>query len=108
MVEYNIQLDLLFSSLSDPTRRDIISRVAQTEQTVNQIAERYKMSLAAVSKHLKILEKAHLITKRHNGREHIISAQPKALKTVHDYVSQYEKLWNDRFDALDKLLKEEQ
>jgi DNA-binding transcriptional ArsR family regulator len=108
MVEYNMQLDLVFSSLSDPTRRDIIRRVSLAEQTVNQIAEQYKMSLAAVSKHIKILEKAKLITKRQNGREHIISAEPKALKTAYDYIKQYEKLWNDRFDRLEQVLKEEQ
>jgi DNA-binding transcriptional ArsR family regulator len=106
MVECSIQLDLVFSSLADPTRRDIICRVSVVEQSVNQIAERYKMSLAAVSKHIKILEKAKLIKKQRCGREHIISAEPEALKEAYDYVRQYEQLWIDRFDRLEQILKE--
>lgn len=106
MVEYNIQLDLVFSSLADPTRRDIFWRVSQREHTISEIAENYKMSFAAISKHLKVLEKAKLIAKRQKGRQQIISAELTTLKSVEDYLSQYEKLWNKRFDALDKILKE--
>lgn len=104
MVEYSMQLDLVFNSLANPTRRDIFQRVSNNEQTVGQIAEHYKMSFAAISKHLKILEKAKLISKRRNGRQHIVTAEPAALKSVQDYLVQYEQLWNTRFDALEELL----
>jgi DNA-binding transcriptional ArsR family regulator len=104
MVEYNVQLDLIFSSLADPTRRDIFQRVTGSEQTISQIAEHYKMSFAAVSKHLKILEKAKLISKRKNGRQQLVIAQPTSLKTIEDYLNQHEQLWNKRFDVLEQLL----
>lgn len=107
MVEYPIQLDLVFNSLANPTRRDILQRVTNSEQTVSEIAAQYKMSFAAISKHLKILEKAKLISKRRNGRQHIVTAQPSALRSVQDYLDQYEKLWDKRFDALEELLNKE-
>jgi len=107
MVEYSLSLDLIFNSLADPTRRDIFQRVSKREHTVNEIASRYKMSLAAVSKHLKILENARLIRKQRNGRRQIITASPETLSSVQDYLAQYEHLWSERFNALDKYLKKE-
>lgn len=104
MVEYSIKLDLVFNSLSNPTRRDIFKRVSNNQLTVGEIAAPYKMSFAAISKHLKILENAKLITKRRNGRQHIVTAQPASLKSVQDYLGQYEKLWNKRLDDLEELL----
>ena len=104
MVEYNAQLDLIFSSLADPTRRDIFQRVTGSEQTISEIAEHYKMSFAAISKHLKILEKARLISKRKNGRQQLVIAEPTTLKSIDQYLAKHEQLWNIRFDALDKLL----
>jgi DNA-binding transcriptional ArsR family regulator len=108
MVEYSLQLDLIFGSLADPTRRDMIQRLTGCEQSISQIAKHYKMSLAAVSKHLKVLEKAHLISRRRKGRQQIVTAQPESMKTVQSYIEQYEALWNTRFDALEKLLKEKE
>jgi DNA-binding transcriptional ArsR family regulator len=107
MVEYPLQLDLVFNSLANPTRRDILQRVTNGEQTVSEIAEHYKMSFAAISKHLKILEKAKLISKRRNGRQHIVTAQLAALQGVQEYLDRYEQLWNKRFDALEELLNKE-
>lgn len=107
MVEYSLNLDLVFGSLADPTRRDIFKRVARKEQTVSEVAKHYKMSLAAISKHLKIMERAKLIQKRQEGRQQLITATPATLKSVQDYVAQYEKLWNERFDALEIYLKKE-
>lgn len=104
MVEYNTQLNLIFSSLADPTRRDIFQRVIGKEQTISEIAEHYQMSFAAISKHLKILEKARLISKRRQGRQQLVSAEASALKDVQEYLAQYEVLWNKRFDNLEKLL----
>jgi DNA-binding transcriptional ArsR family regulator len=107
MVEYPMNLDLIFSSLADPTRRDIFQRVTGSELSVNEIALHYKMSLAAVSKHLKILEQAKLIIKHRKGRQQLVKAAPSTLKSVQDYLSQYEQLWNERFDSLEDYLKKE-
>lgn len=107
MVEYSLRLDLIFNSLANPTRRDIFQRVIREDQTVGQIAEHYKMSLAAVSKHLKIMEKAMLISNRRKGRQHIVTAEPTTLITVQEYLVQYEKLWEKRLDSLEELLKKE-
>ncbi|MGF7228724.1 MAG: ArsR/SmtB family transcription factor [Candidatus Saccharibacteria bacterium] len=108
MVEYAAQLDLVFGSLADPTRRDIFKRVTIAELSVGDIAGHYKMSLAAISKHLKILEQAKLIRKRRNGRQQLVVAVPITLRDVQSYLAQYEQLWNQRFDVLEELLKEEQ
>ena len=104
MVEYTAQLDLVFGSLADPTRRDIFQRVSGHERSVGEIAQHYKMSFAAVSKHLKVLERANLISKRRNGRQQLVLARPKALKNIEDYLSDYEQVWDSRFDALEELL----
>jgi DNA-binding transcriptional ArsR family regulator len=108
MVEYNVELDQVFATLADATRRDIFRRVTGSEQTIGEIAEHYAMSLAAVSKHLKIMEKARLIRKRKEGRLHYVTARPETLHRIESYLADYETLWNYRFDVLDKLLKEEQ
>lgn len=105
MVEYALDLDSVFGSLADPTRRDILRRVAGRELSVSEIAADYKLTFAAVSKHLKILERAKLIVKRRVGKQQFVQASPAALKDVSEYLRQYEKLWNARFDALDDYLK---
>lgn len=105
MVEYTLSLDTIFSSLADPIRRDILNRVRYGELNVTEIASPYAISLAAISKHLKILERAQLITKRKQGKEQLVTISPAALKQADDYIEQYASLWNDRFDRLDTLLK---
>lgn len=106
MVECNSNLDMIFDSLSDPTRRDILERVMGNELTVGEIALPYDMSLAAVSKHLKILQRAKLIVKRRRGKQQLVQAQPQAASEAVDYLQHYRELWNQRFDALEELLKE--
>lgn len=108
MVEYAMNLDNVFSSLADPIRRDILRRVSVSELTVNQVASAYDVSLAAISKHLKVLEKACLIRKRKEGKQHIVTLSPGAFKDVSEYLKYYEDLWNARFDALEAFLQEEQ
>ncbi|HEY6736109.1 MAG TPA: metalloregulator ArsR/SmtB family transcription factor [Candidatus Saccharimonadia bacterium] len=107
MVEYNAYLDSLFGSLADPIRRDILRRLIDAQYTVSQIAQDYDVSLAAISKHLSVLEKGKLIIKQRQGREQVVSIAPTALKDASDYLAQYEALWNGRFDALDTILKEQ-
>jgi len=106
MVEYNIYLNGLFGSLADPVRRDILSRLTKAAYSVSQLASNYDISLAAVAKHLKVLEKAKLVTKTRNGNEQIVSIAPEALHDVAVYLQPYEELWSKRFNAVDKLLKE--
>ena len=107
MVEYTLPLDNIFGSLADPTRRDILARLQLGQLNVSEIAEPYDMSLAAVSKHLKILEQAKLIMKRRKGKEQIVSLEPAAIMQAADYFKQYQQMWADRFDRLDAYLQEE-
>lgn len=105
MVEYTLQLDSIFSSLADATRRDILRRVLQAELSISEIAEPYDMSLAAISKHIKILEKARLIMKRRHGKQQLITADPTTLQQATEYLYNYQTLWTDRHDVLEELLK---
>lgn len=108
MVNYQIsrptQTDLIFSSLADPTRREILVRLASRPHTVSEIAKPYKISMPAISKHLKVLEKAKLIKREKQGREHTIFLRPEKLKTVEEYISFYRKFWNTQFDLLEVFL----
>ncbi len=109
MVEY--ELDSVFRSLADPTRRDILERVSlsKSELSVSEIADAYhrQMSLAAVSKHLQVLEKAGLVTKRRDGKQIFVALCPPAFKSASEYLQQYKNLWEERFDRLEEILKEE-
>lgn len=104
MVEYNFSLDLIFGSLADPTRRDILQRVSQKQLSVNEIAYPYELSLAAVSKHLKILEKAKLIVKRRKGKQQLVSLSPYALKDAAEFMDYYKQFMEMRMDSLEEYL----
>lgn len=108
MVEYTYQLDSVFSSLADPTRRDIISRVASREYSVGELVAHYHVSFAAISKQLKVLEDACLIHKRKEGRKHMVSLAPGALRSADEYLEQYRQMWQGRYDKLETLLNEEE
>lgn len=99
MVEYKIHIDEIFSALSDPIRRDIIDRTMDGELTVNQVALEYDISLAAISKHLKVLTEAGLVTKRKDGRYNFISANRAGMREAVHYLQQYEQLWSERIDG---------
>lgn len=107
MVEREAYLDNIFGSLADPIRRDILQRLISAQYTVSQLAQNYEISLAAVAKHLNVLEKARLVVKQRRGKEQVVSIAPSALHDASDYLARYEALWNQRFDALDKILKED-
>lgn len=107
MVEQSFYLDNIFSSLADPTRRDILQRLIDARYTVSQLAEQYDISFAAVAKHLTVLEKARLIRKQRKGREQVVSIVPQAVKDANYYLKQYEALWSDRFNKIDTILKED-
>lgn len=108
MVEYALRLDSIFGSLADPTRRDILRRVTRSELTVSEIAAVYDMSMAAVSKHLKILERARLITKRRKGRLHLVSSRPAALEEAAEYLGWYRGFMETNLDSLDAYLRKEE
>jgi DNA-binding transcriptional ArsR family regulator len=107
MVEYSLHLDSIFGSLADATRRDILRRAAKNELSVNEIAAPYNMSLAAISKHLKILEKANLIIKHRRGKQQFVQLSPLAFKDATEYLHSYKAIWADRFDSLEEYLKED-
>lgn len=106
MVEYTLQLDSVFGSLSDPVRRDILLRVSKCELSVGEVVRHYDISFAAVSKHLKVLERARLINKRKEGRKYMVALRPETLKEADEYLEQYRRMWQSRYDKLDSLLKE--
>jgi len=108
MVEYTNDLDLIFASLADSTRRDILGSLKFSEQTISEIAARYSMSFAAIAKHIKVLEKANLIIKKKKGRQQMVAANYSSLKAVEDYLKAYEHLWNERLDRLDQILTKEE
>ena len=98
-------LSATFSALADPTRRAILSRLAAGEATVTQLAEPFKMSLPAVSKHLKVLERAGLITQGREAQWRPRRIQAAPLKDVSAWVERYRDLWEERLNRLDDYLK---
>lgn len=107
MVECNAPLDLVFHSFADATRRDILRRLSQAEQTISQLAKPYAMSLAAISKHVGVLERAGLVSKRRAGKEKLVRLVPATIQAAEAHLSEYEKIWAARFDALENLLSQE-
>lgn len=107
MVEYQTQLDSIFGSLSDTTRRDILRRVAGQELSVGEIAQPYEISLAAVSKHLVVLEKARLVTKRREGKLQVVALSPTALTDASEHLERYRSIWESRLDRLETYLEKQ-
>jgi DNA-binding transcriptional ArsR family regulator len=94
----------VFQAIADPTRREIISMLAQNPQNINTIADRFPTSRVAISKHLKILAECGLVIVQQQGRERICEAQPEKLREVADWVEQYRQFWNEKLDSLEKYL----
>jgi len=107
MVEYTPTLDSIFSSLADPTRRDILRRVSTRQLSVGEIALPYDLTFAAISKHLKVLERARLIIKKRRGKEQIVRIAPQALQQADDYLEFYRQFWEERLDSLEDYLNKE-
>lgn len=99
-------LSQTLSALADPTRRAIVARLNTGDATVSEIAEPIKMSLPGVSKHLKVLEKAGLIRRSKEAQWRRCHLNPAPLKQVADWVEDYKRQWNERFDNLDAYLAE--
>jgi DNA-binding transcriptional ArsR family regulator len=95
-----------FSALADPTRRAILARLALGETSVSELAEPFDMSLPAVSKHLKVLERAGLIARGREAQWRPCRLEPTPLKEIDDWIEHYRKFWEQSFDRLDQYLRE--
>lgn len=108
MVKSNAaRLDTVFHALSDATRRSILRDVAAKEKTVGEVARPYRMSLAAVSKHLNVLESAELIARERRGSFQIVRLRAQSLRPAEEWLAFYEKFWNRQIDALQSYLEGE-
>lgn len=100
------RLNATFSALADPTRRAMLARLALGETSVSELARPFDMSLPAISRHLKVLERAGLIVRGREAQWRPCRIEPDALKGVDDWLESYRRLWDERFDRLDDYLKE--
>lgn len=100
------ELNRAFAALADPTRRAIIARLASGEATVMELAEPFAMTQPAISKHLKVLEGAGLISRGRAAQTRPCRLEPAQLKEVAQWITAYRNLWEDSFDRLDDFLKE--
>lgn len=100
-------LDQTLIALADPTRRAILQRLSRGEARVTELAQPFAMSLNAVSKHIRMLERARLVRRRRAGREHILSLDPEPLDEAGAWIAAQRAAWTSRLDALDALLQAE-
>jgi DNA-binding transcriptional ArsR family regulator len=99
------ELSVTFAALADPTRRAILARLAQGEATVLELAEPFQLSLPAVSKHLKVLQKAGLISQGRRAQWRPCRLEPARLKDASDWIDNYRAIWEERFGRLDEYLR---
>jgi DNA-binding transcriptional ArsR family regulator len=100
------QLSVTFAALADPTRRAILARLAQGEVSVTELAKPFDLSLPGVSKHLKVLQRAGLITQGRNAQWRPCRLEGAALKDAADWVGEYRRFWDESFERLDEYLAE--
>jgi DNA-binding transcriptional ArsR family regulator len=100
------RLDATFAALADPTRRAILARLASGQATVTELAEPFAMTQPAISKHLKVLERAGLIARGREAQWRPCRIEPKALKSVDDWLEGYRRFWEERLDRLEDYLRE--
>ena len=105
MVEYQRRLDDVFHALADPTRRSMLRSLAARERTVGELAGPFDMSLAAASKHVRMLERAGLVRRTVQGRTHYCRLNPRPLAGARDWLDFYERFWVQGLDALETLLR---
>jgi DNA-binding transcriptional ArsR family regulator len=102
------RLSIIFSALADPTRRAILARLAEGDATVTELSEPFSISLPAISRHLKVLERAGLISRSRSAQWRSSSLEADTLREVIDWVEPYRELWDERLDRLDAHLKQMQ
>jgi DNA-binding transcriptional ArsR family regulator len=100
-------MNSIFHALGDGTRRQMLRDLASGERTVSELAKPFAMSLAAASKHIRVLEGAGLIQREVRGRTHVCRLEPGPLASAHEWLSFYERFWTSRLDILDRLLRED-
>ena len=100
------RLSLTFAALADPTRRAILSRLATGDASVTELAQPFDMSLPAVSKHLRVLQKAGLVTRTRDAQWRPVKLAPAPLRGVAEWVDRYREMWEQRFDRLDHYLRD--
>lgn len=100
------ELDMIFSALSDPKRRKILEILDGEDSTLLALASSFDISFQAISKHLKVLEQARLVTKHKQGKYYICSYNPETLKAAIDWISKHHKFWQKNFDRLADFLDE--
>jgi DNA-binding transcriptional ArsR family regulator len=100
-------LDATFAALADPTRRRIVAKLTRGELRVTDLAQPFAMSLNAVSKHVKVLERAGLVRRTRRGREHYLRLHAAPLREVSAWAARYERFWNQRLDALGHFLDQQ-
>ena len=101
------RLDQVYGAIASPTRRAILTVLAAGEVSVGQLAERFPVSFNAVSKHVKVLERAGLVSRRVRGREHRLRLRPEALREAARWLARQRAFWDSRLDALDALLRDD-
>ena len=106
MVEYRRRLDRTYGAISHPVRRDILSRLKKGEAKVTELAAPFAMSLAAVSKHIRVLEDADLVHRSVIGRDHYLAINAKPLRAASDWLAEYGVFWDQRLDRLESLLRQ--
>jgi DNA-binding transcriptional ArsR family regulator len=107
MVEFDpTLLDRTFGALADPTRRQLLAQLAKGEECVTALARPHAMSLAAVSKHLVVLEKAGLVKRRREGRVHSLALEPEPMKEALAWIDRYRKFWEGSLDQFENYLEE--
>jgi DNA-binding transcriptional ArsR family regulator len=100
------ELDATFAALSDPTRREILTLLARGQSHVTQLAARFDMSLPAVSKHLRVLETAGLVSRERDGRVHRMHLRAKPMQGASQWIDQYRQFWEGQLDALANFLEQ--
>ena len=107
MVKYSPRmLDRTFAALADPTRRRILEHLAKGDRCVTDLARPYSMSLPAVSKHLRVLERAGLVRRHRRGRVHQLKLEATPMQQAQQWIEEYRRFWEESFDRLDEYLKE--
>lgn len=106
MVKYtNTVLDNTFAALADPTRRAILQRLARGDTTMGDLAEPFGVTWPAITKHVKVLERAKLVRREQDGRVHRIHLEAKPMREARRWIDEYRKFWEKRFDALGHFLE---
>lgn len=108
MVEHEDRLGTVFFALSNDTRRKMVRLLAKKPYRITELAPKFEISLAAVSKHVQVLERAGLIDRDVRGRDHFCTLKPAALSKAYAWLGAYEQYWSARLDALERVLSEDE